>query len=229
MTKDDIVAVATELGAEISPEDAALYRPRYNGAPSELHWIVEYGADRRVLLPASWGYIASGRPLINVRGEQVGSGAGFREAFRSRRCVVVTDGFFEWTAARKPFWYHRPDAGLVLLAGLSQPAASPADKAPRPRFTILTTRANQLVSAVHQRMPVVLAEEKVDDWLTAAPADVVSLIAPAPENALLATPVSKRVNSVKYDDPACLIAVADGEGNRDSTSGATDDRQRRLF
>jgi putative SOS response-associated peptidase YedK len=207
LTRDDPDALASELDAELAREDARLYRPRYNAAPSELLWIVEQGADRRVLRPALWGYMASGKPLINVRGEQVASGSGFREAFRSRRCAVVTDGFFEWTKAREPVWYHRPGGGLVLLAGLCQVAAAAtgaADAGKDRRFTILTTRPNKLVAKVHGRMPAVLPAARLDEWLTAAPEHAAPLIAPAPEDALVATAVSRRVNSVKNDDPACL-------------------------
>jgi putative SOS response-associated peptidase YedK len=228
LTKDDIDEVAAELAAEIARENVALYRKRYNVAPSDLHWIVEYGADRRVVVPAIWGYRASGKPLINVRGEQVGkqigSGAGFRDAFRSRRCAVITDGFFEWSAARDPTWYHRSDNGLVLLAGLYQPPdASAGGGAVRPRFTILTTRANQLVAPVHNRMPVVLPAQRLDVWLTAAPEQAGPLLVSAPEDALMATRVSRRVNSVKNDDPACLTPVMEGEPAPDS------DRQGKLF
>ena len=153
LTIDDIDEIAGMLDAELSPEDARRYKRRYNVAPSDRHWILEYGADRRVLVPAKWGYVptspssSSGRvrkPLINVRGEQVGSGHGFREAFASRRCAVVTDGFFEWNARREPFWYHRADGGLVLLGGLFQGAA---DTEREPRFTVLTTRPNKLIAA----------------------------------------------------------------------------------
>jgi len=208
LTNEDFEGVAAELDAEYSADDAKLYRPRYNIAPSDLHWIVEYGADRRVLRPAVWGYRASGgRPLINVRGEQVASGRGFREAFQARRCLVVTDGFFEWDAAKAPFWFHRADKKLVLLAGLFQPPASDAPSSagpPRPRFTILTTLPNRVVAPVHDRMPVVVAPAAIDEWLTAAPTEAVSLIRSAPDDTLIATPVSKRVGSVKNDDPGVL-------------------------
>jgi putative SOS response-associated peptidase YedK len=210
LTKEDVNEIADMLDAELSPEDARRYQRRYNVAPSDLHWIVEYGADRRVLAPATWGYVPTSptapagrarKPLINVRGEQVASGRGFREAFASRRCAVVTDGFFEWNAGRAPFWYHRADGGLILMAGLYQdPPAGQHD----PRFTILTTRPNKLVAQIHDRMPVILAAARVDDWLTAPPADAADLIRPAPEETLIATPVSRRVNSVANDDPACL-------------------------
>ena len=150
LTIDDIDEIAGMLDAELSPEDARRYKRRYNVAPSDTHWMLEYGADRRVLVPAKWGYVPTSppgrarKPLINVRGEQVGSGHGFREAFASRRCAVVTDGFFEWNQRREPFWYHRPDGGLVLLAGLFQGAA---DAEREPRFTVLTTRPNKLIAA----------------------------------------------------------------------------------
>jgi putative SOS response-associated peptidase YedK len=229
LTIDDLGEIATALDAEFSPDDARRYRRRYNVAPSDVHWILEYGADRRVLAPAAWGYLpsassgpskgpepprdglrrakpvsarrASKRPVINVRGEQVGSGHGFRHAFESRRCAVVTDGFFEWDARRAPFWYHRADGGLVLLAGLYQ---DPPPDQHDPRFTVLTTRPNKLVAAVHNRMPVVLPPDHVDEWLTGPPAAAATLIRPAPEHELVVTPVSKRVNSVKNDDAACL-------------------------
>jgi putative SOS response-associated peptidase YedK len=205
LTNEDFEGIAAELDAEYSTQDAALYRPRYNIAPSDLHWIVEHGADRRVLLPAVWGYRASGgRPLINVRGEQVGSGRGFRDAFQARRCLVVTDGFFEWDAVKAPFWFHRADKKLVLLAGLFQAPADGAGAPPRPCFTILTTQPNQVIAKVHDRMPVIVAPAAIDTWLSAPPAEAAALIRSAPDDTLIATPVSKRVGSVKNDDPAVL-------------------------
>jgi putative SOS response-associated peptidase YedK len=241
LTNESLEEIAGDLDAELAPEDAALYRPRYNAAPSDLGWVVEYGADRRVLRPAVWGYLASGRPLINVRGEQVASGRGFRHAFEARRCVVVTDGFYEWDARKAPFWYHREGGGLVLLAGLFQPPAEAAPPHPRAappphpraapprdagrqRFTILTTRPNRLVAEVHDRMPVVVAAADVDEWLTAPPAEAARLIAPAPDGALAVRAVSRRVGSVKNDDPACLAPAEPG-----GDGGGGDPRQRSLF
>ena len=211
LTIDDIDEIAGMLDAELSPEDARLYKRRYNVAPSDTHWILEFGADKRVLVPAKWGYLPSSpsgrarKPVINVRGEQVASGHGFRDAFASRRCAVVTDGFFEWDARRAPYWYHRSDGGLVLLAGLFQGAAETERD---PRFTVLTTRPNKLIAAVHDRMPVIVPPDHIDDWLTAPPTEAAALIRPASEDALIATPVSRRVNKVANDDPACLAPAA---------------------
>jgi putative SOS response-associated peptidase YedK len=222
LTNATLEDIADLLDAEFSPEDAALYRPRYNVAPSDTTWIVEARGDARVLAPAVWGYVASGRPLINVRGEQVASGGGFREAFASRRCAVVTDGFYEWPAAPRgkpaaPTWFHRPNGGLLLLAGLYQ-GPRPEEKIARPRFTILTTRPSAVVAKVHDRMPVVLPDERLDDWLSGPPARAATLIAPAPDSALEGRQVSRHANSPRHDDPECL-----------APAGPDEDPQRSLF
>src|SRR6478609_7677504 len=133
LTIETIDEIADMLDAEVAPDDARRHKRRYNVAPSDRHWILEYGADRRVLAQAQWGYLPTSppgrarKPLINVRGEQVASGHGFRAAF----------------------WYHRADGGLILLAGLYQPVLAGEDD---PRFTVLTTRPNKLISVIHDRM-----------------------------------------------------------------------------
>src|SRR5262245_5029168 len=92
LTVEGIEEIADALDAEVAADDARKYKRRFNVAPSDSHWMLEYGADRRVLVPAKWGYVPTSRqpgsgrarkPLINVRGEQVASGQGFREAFAS--------------------------------------------------------------------------------------------------------------------------------------------------
>jgi putative SOS response-associated peptidase YedK len=207
LRKKKVRDVADELDAELSPDDEPLYRPRYNAAPSEVGWIVQGEAGGRALRPATWSYaVGEGRRrLVNVRGEQVGSAAGFREAFVSRRCVVVTDGFYEWPGqGAAPFLFHRPDDGLVLLGGLYQRARGEDVHA---RFTVLTTRPNALAARVHDRMPVVIAPVDLERWLGAEPAEAVRMIAPSPEDALVATRVSKHVNNVRNDDPGCVVAA----------------------
>jgi putative SOS response-associated peptidase YedK len=217
LRKRKLKEIAEALEAEYSPDDEPLYRPRFNVAPTDVAWIVEFGGDSRVLRPATWNYLVSGgRPLINLRGENVGSGVGYRDAFASRRCVAVTDGFYEWppTKGNAPTFYHRADDGLVLLAGLFQRPKG-ADR--YARFTVLTTRPNSLVARVHDRMPAILPIERLDDWLASEPAAAVALIGPASEDALVARAVSKHVNSVKHDDATCIAAVPPGpEGGQRS-------------
>jgi putative SOS response-associated peptidase YedK len=205
--KKTLREVADALEAEYAEDDEPLYRARFNVAPTDLGWIVELGGDRRVVRPATWNYLVGGdRPLINLRGENVGSGSGYREAFASRRCAVVTDGFYEWptTKGKAPSFYHRADDGLVLLGGLFQ---RPKGADTHVRFTVLTTRPNALVARVHDRMPVIVPVERLDEWLTAEPTNAAGFIGPAPEHALVATAVSKYVNSVRNDDPECVTPM----------------------
>jgi putative SOS response-associated peptidase YedK len=207
LRKEKVRDLAEELDAELSPEDEPLYRPRYNVAPTDLAWIVDLSGGARVLRPAKWSFVGGGaRRLVNVRGEQVGSGAGFREAFAHRRCVVVTDGFYEWPGkGLAPYLLRRADDGLVLLAGLSQ---RPDPSETHPRFTVLTTRPNGVVAPIHDRMPVVIAPARLDTWLGAEPAAAAQALAPASEDALVATRVSKHVNNVRHDDAECVVAAS---------------------
>src|SRR4051812_46132860 len=92
LTMPDVEAVASMLEADVSPEDARLYRPRFNAAPTDQHWIVQQSSDRRLLVPAVWGLRAG---LINARSETAD------QRFRSAsRVIVAADGFYEWTGPR---------------------------------------------------------------------------------------------------------------------------------
>ena len=127
---------------------------------------------------------------------------------------MPADGFFEWLGAkeaRRPVWFHAPDGGLILFAGLYESWQNPQDQQWRRSFTILTTSANGTVAPVHDRMPVILPPDRLDDWLHIPAQDPAAyakslrpLLAAAPEDALIATEVSRRVNAVANDDEACL-------------------------
>jgi putative SOS response-associated peptidase YedK len=204
LSRRELAELADELDALPVEGAAAAYRPRYNVAPTDVHPIVRLYGGRRRLEPAGWGFVRGpGRPpLFNARAETAPIKDSFRDAFVNGRCVVPADGFYEWTGAgedRRPFWLHRADGKLLLFAGLCEPAAPHGGRS----FTVLTTEPNALVARLHDRMPVILAPADVDTWLRhGAPA----LLRPAPEDTLVATPVSTRVNSVRNDDPACLDA-----------------------
>jgi putative SOS response-associated peptidase YedK len=208
--------LAEELGVNVEEINDADYKPRYNIAPTDPHWIVRMRYEEREILTAKWGLVNSwardakrAARQINARAETVATNAAFREAFTKRRCVVPADGFFEWIGAgstRQPLWFHRPDGKLLLFAGLYESWPASPDNWQR-TFTIITTTPNAVVEPVHDRMPVILSGDAVDYWLDPREEDTESLrrlLAPAPDQALVKLPVSQRVNSVKNDDPACL-------------------------
>src|SRR5439155_12231362 len=145
---------------------------------------------------------------INACAETIQTAPSFREAFKVRRCVIPADGFFEWTGqkeARQPIWFHRPDGGLIYFAGLHE-SWRPAPGEKERTFTIITTTPNLLIEPIHNRMPVILDDAAIDDWLYARSSEssLIDLLRPAREDLLVGTPVSTRVNSVKNDDPDCL-------------------------
>jgi len=232
LTASDRYWLAQELGVPIEEIDAESYRPRFNIAPTDPHWLLRLRREDRELLPARWGLVNAGAAdrrraaaQINARSESAARAPAYRSAFARRRCAVPADGFFEWTGsakARRPHWFHRPDGGLLLFAGLYEEwtppqlpdagAAVASPPASETTFTILTTDANATVRAIHDRMPVVLPEEAVDDWLYEGERDLdrlQALLRPAPDELLIATAVSSRVNSVRHDDPACLDPAAE--------------------
>lgn len=217
LTRQEAIELADELGVPV--ESLPNYRPRYNIAPTDQHWVVRRKYEDREVLPALWGLINSwakdrkrAAAQINARVETLDTRSAFKEAFRKRRCLVPADGFFEWTGpknARRPIWFHNQDGGLLLFAGLYEYWQPEPDVWER-TFTIVTTDANKTVAEVHDRMPVILTAEQAEAWMYQDETDLEklrTLLVPSAEDVLIGTPVSDRANSVKNDDPSVLVEV----------------------
>lgn len=221
LTRREADELAAELG--VPAESLRDYRPRYNIAPGQVHPVLRMEREDRALVPARWGLINhwardrnQGYRQINARSETVRQRPAFRDAFKKRRCLVPADGFFEWAGrkgARQALWFHRPDGGLILFAGLYE-SWQPEPDQWEPTFTIITTEANDVVGRVHDRMPVILPGEKADEWMFSGQSDaraLQALLVPAPDELLSGTPVSARVNNVRNDTPDVLEEVAQAE------------------
>lgn len=208
LTTTDLDGLARALRAELDPAFRRPWRPRFNVAPGDAHVLLRNEAGRRWLREATFGFaVRPGELAINARAETAAVKPTFREAWRSRRCAVPADGFYEWSGPRghrRPSWLHRPDGRPILFAALWRPG-----KVGPPEFTLLTVEANADVRPIHDRMPAILDDGAVDDWLQGeAPPRL------APPGTLAARAVSPRVNSVRNDDPACL-EPADGDAQLD--------------
>ena len=218
ITRRDGNSLAAELGV---PTDSFVdYRPRYNVAPLQKHFIVRIQYENREAIPARWGLVKSGAKdasmaskCINARSETVEARPAFRDAFRKRRCIVPADGFFEWTgpkSARQPARFHCEDSRLVLFAGLYE-AWQKEQGVWETTFTIITTAANAVVATYHDRMPVILADRDADDWMDPRAPDPLALkrlLVPAPADLLIATLVSPKINNVRNDSPELLEPAA---------------------
>ena len=194
--------------------------PRYNIAPTQDVVAVRKEADgvRRARL-LRWGLVPSfaedpavGNRMINARAETVARKAAFREPFRTRRCLVPADGFYEWRRvgrARDPYLLKMRDGHTFAFASVWDRWGSGGGRIES--CAILTTTANALVARVHDRMPVVLHRSDYELWLDpdARDFDLHRILRPFPAEEMIAIPVSPRVNSTAVDDPECERPVAE--------------------
>ncbi len=217
---------------------AEAHHPNTNTAPtSDVLVVVEEGDTRR-LDAFHWGLVPSwakeqsiGNRMINARSETAAEKPSFRRAFTRRRCIVPVDGFYEWAKVpgqklKQPYFIHRPDDEPYALAGLweqwSPPAPEGADdpdggalSEPLRSVTILTAGANQAMSAVHDRMPVVVPPSGWDAWLSPEMQDrdaVTAFLVAAPDALFRLRPVSTEVNNVRNHGAHLLDPVPPIEG-----------------
>jgi len=201
---------------------------RFNIAPTQQVPIIRIGAGRsgeRELASLRWGLIpfwakdaSLGAKLINARAEGLAEKPSFRAAFRARRCLVPADGFYEWQASeqgKRPYRIGLTGGAaealpLFAFAGLWERWEKAPDGVPVESCTIVTTEANALLRPIHGRMPVILAPETYGTWLDPkTPAkEALALLGPYPAEAMMAYPVSTRVNNVRNDDPLCIAPAA---------------------
>jgi putative SOS response-associated peptidase YedK len=208
--KTDAAVIQDELGLDEPPAVTA----RYNIAPTQGAPIVTAMAPH-ALTVAQWGLIPHwatdpriGGRHINARSESVDDKRAFKEAFERRRCLVVADGFYEWTHAGKvtqPFYIHLESGRPFTLAGLWERWHSPAGLDVL-SFTIISTRADAFMSKLHTRMPVFLGREARAKWLAPETdaAALKALMEPGTPEPLKAFEVEPRVNSASVDDVRCL-------------------------
>lgn len=195
--------------------------PRYNIAPTQQVAAIRRPdpTSPRELVRLRWGLVPSwaddlsiGNRLINARAETVAGKPSFRSAFRSRRCLVVADGFYEWQRQGKnkqPFYFCLRDGKPFAFAGLWERWSR--DDQVVESCTLITTEANERVQAVHDRMPVILPAIAYDAWLDPSatrPLELTHLLRPYPAGELVAHAVGARVNSPYNDDPTCIERVA---------------------
>ena len=194
--------------------------PRYNIAPGQQVAVVRQNhGDTRQLVTMKWGLVPSwskdpafGNRLINARSETVHEKPSFRQAFRSRRCIIPASGFYEWHQAgtkKVPHYIRLRDGQIMSLAGLWEKWKAPQEEEIE-TCTILTTAANGLVRQFHDRMPVILHSEEFDLWLDRDVDDVdrlAELFHPYPSDLLVEHPVTMEVNSPRNDDPGCILPM----------------------
>lgn len=209
---------AQSLAEEFGIDAPARLAPRYNIAPTQPALIVREVDKRRVAALVRWGLVPFwaddiniGQRMINARSETVTAKPAFRAAFRHRRCLVPADGYYEWQSRdgrKQPYLMAPADGGCFALAGLWEHWQRDGNELET--MSLMTCAANASLSAIHDRMPVVIARADYGRWLSGdtAPAQLQSLLSPAPNDCFVARAVSTRVNSPRNDDRECITPVA---------------------
>ncbi len=192
--------------------------PSYNIAPSQPIPVVPNDGKNRLTF-YKWGLVPSWADdenfgeynLINARAETLAEKSSFKAPFRRRRCLVFSDGFYEWkkspsTGGKNPYYVRMKDKSPFAYAGLWDRWQSPyGDELLS--ACIITTQPNSLLKPIHSRMPVILPREVYEDWLHPGEKDPDQLspyLQPYPSEKMEAYPVSTYVNNPKNNSPQCV-------------------------
>jgi len=205
-----------------TPNPVPNMAPRYNAAPTDNLAVVRFNPQprERALDLLRWGLVplwakdpSFGPKCINARAETVATNKIFRDAFERRRCLIPSDGFYEWQkhdGQTQPYAIVPAD-GVFAFAGLWERWRSPADGSILRSFTIVTGLPNELCRPIHERMPVILPKPVWPMWLgeeEARPEQLLALLQPYPEELMHAYPIGKAVGNVKNDEPGLMEPLA---------------------
>ncbi|NHJ06067.1 MAG: SOS response-associated peptidase [Candidatus Heimdallarchaeota archaeon] len=207
--------------------------PQYNIAPGQdvyaVRGIIIRDEQQRTaspkdytkeVAPLKWGLIpfwskdpTIGNKLINSRSETVAEKPAFREAFKNRRCLIPTDGFYEWQkqkqGPKQPYFIHMKDNQPFAYGGIWEQWKNPEGEKIS-TFSILTTTPNEIVKPIHNRMPVIIDSKDFDIWLNPTiqePVELKPLLEPYDDSKMDAYPISMYVNSPSNKGEQCIAKL----------------------
>lgn len=188
--------------------------PRYNATPGQFMPVV-YSQSPKAVTAMRWGLIPSWAkdPRIsfstfNARSENLSDRPVFRSCLKSRRCLIPTSGFFEWSPQKVPYFIKLKTKDWFVFAGLYD-VWRDVEGRDLYTFTIITTPANSLIGKIHTRMPVILTDKSVDLWADnhSYSPDLLKILSPYPAGDMKMYPVSALVNHPENDFPDVLDPI----------------------
>jgi putative SOS response-associated peptidase YedK len=207
------------LEFRVSRISGGVLPPRYNVAPGAYSYVVRNDDGERELAVLKWGLVPfwakdpkTGYSMINARAETVATKPSFRAAFKSRRCIIPVEGFYEWRGAagkKKPYFIRRANGKTMPLAGLWERWSRP-DQNSLETFTIIVGEPNELVGQIHDRMPIILDPPRVDVWLDpqiGVNEILQKLLTPFPANEMDMYPVSTKVNNARNEGEELITRI----------------------
>ena len=194
------------------------YDPGYNIAPTESVLTVKNVEGREAAF-MKWGLIPFwakdpkiGSRMINARAETVAEKPAFRNALKKRRCLVLADGYYEWQktpVGKRPFRIVMRSGEPSAFAGIWETWKDLQGNV-IPSCTIITTAANDFLSPIHDRMPVILPRESEGMWLEPGvedPDSLTDILTPNSSEGMDAYEVSTLVNYARNDGPEVIARV----------------------
>lgn len=198
------------------------FHPRYNIAPTQLLYAVSTNPDtgHAELTQFRWGLIPSwatelsiGSSMINARRETLQEKRSFKGPLQSRRCLIIADGYYEWyresNKAKQAYWITPTQGPLLLLAGLWE-TNQRATGQPIRSCTVITTAANESMSAIHDRMPIPLVDSSAKQWLDMKSSSEMAyeLLGQVDNQFFKPQAVSNFVNNARHEGPECIESIA---------------------
>lgn len=203
-----LFAPPEDLSKRFGADVAFDYEPRYNIAPRTGVASIRNTDDEHIV-EQEWGLLPhwaedvdeEPRP-INARSETVAENNMFKFDFEERRCLVPTDGFYEWAGERgskQPFFLHLTENDPFALAGIWNRFENNGDALET--VTILTTEPNEVMEPIHDRMPVVLERDEEETWLHGAADEALEVCGPYDGDDMEAYDISTTVNNPSNEGP----------------------------
>ena len=197
------------------PPPRDIFLPRYNARPSQMLPAI-LNIDPGQIVFTKWGIVppwakTPSQQVINARAESLTEKPLFRKSFEERRCLVLTDGFYEWAklkdGSKAPFRFELKSKEPFAFAGIWQEDL----KTGEPEFAIITTEPNKLVEKVHNRMPAILRREDEKSWLNPDLGDnqLKEMLKPYSEKLMESYMISTMVNSPRNDSKEIIKPMKD--------------------
>lgn len=185
-------------------------KPRYNIAPTQYIAAIRNDEEAQAELTSfRWGLVpfwardpSIGNRMINARAGTVAEKPSFRNAYRKRRCLILADGFYEWHTeggVKIPYFISLASGKPFAFAGLWENWQSKETGETLETTTIVTTAANDYLSQLHHRMPVVLQPDNAPRWLGGDMELIEEVATNAP--AFQAWPVDRKINNTRNESP----------------------------
>lgn len=199
----------------------ASFKKRYNITPTQLSPVIVERDGVRKIEMMKWGFIPRlakdansvfRYKTFNARSESIFDKVTWRDAIRTRRCLVPANGFYEWqitSTGKKPFFIRPKDQDLFSFAGIYS-SWQDTDGKEWGTYSIVTTTPNREMKSIHDRMPVILSAKDEATWLDPTVYDagvLYDFMRPYPDDMLLMSEVSPTINSMKVDNPTLITRL----------------------